>query len=213
MHRPTKTYISAAGQDWLLPLYDPLTRLLGVEAAHTKLLSQAAISPGQRVLEIGCGTGNLTLLAQRLNPAAQFVGIDPDPKALARARRKAGREGFTIQFDPGFSQELPYPDASFDRVLSSLMLHHLPPDARLVTLQEAHRVLKQGGSLHLLDFDEASHPSAGLHGHIVHPRHGYTPHDMVIRLMREAGFAESQQVARQNLIIGKIVYYKALRSP
>jgi ubiquinone/menaquinone biosynthesis C-methylase UbiE len=103
MHRSSKTYVSAAGQDWLLPLYDPFTRLLGVEAAHKKLLDQAAIGPGHRVLEIGCGTGNLTLLAQRLNSAAEFVGIDPDPKALAQARRKAQRRDVAIQFDPGFS--------------------------------------------------------------------------------------------------------------
>jgi SAM-dependent methyltransferase len=109
MHATRKAYLPAAGKDWLLPLYDPLTKLLGVEAFHRRLINQATISLGHRVLEIGCGTGTLAILIKRLNPAAQVVGIDPDPKALERARRKAQRHGNAIQFDQGFSEELPYP--------------------------------------------------------------------------------------------------------
>jgi ubiquinone/menaquinone biosynthesis C-methylase UbiE len=161
VHPTRKTYLPAAGKDWLLPLYDPFTKVLGVEASHRKLINQAGISPGHRVLEIGCGTGNLAILVKRLNPASQVVAIDPDPKALARARRKSERRGATIQFDEGFAEELPYPDASFDRVFSAFMLHHVKPDAKALSLQEAFRVLKPGGSLHLADFDEAPAVSMG----------------------------------------------------
>jgi ubiquinone/menaquinone biosynthesis C-methylase UbiE len=211
MRTTGKTYVSAAGKDWLLPFYDPFTRLLGVEASHRKLLDQAALSSGQRVLEIGCGTGNLAILAKRLNPAIEVVGSDPDPKALARARRKAQRSGAAIQFDQGFSEELAYPDSSFDRVLSAFMLHHLQPEAKLLAVREACRVLKPGGSLHLADFDEGHHHRGGFLASILHSRHGSSSHHTVLGLMRNAGFADSQEIADEAAILGRIVYYKAVR--
>ena len=214
MHSTGKTYVSAAGRDWLLPFFDPFTKLLGVGTSHRKLIRQAAIRPGHRVLEIGCGTGNMAILAKTLNPAAQVAGIDPDPKALSRARRKAQRHRAPIQFDPGFSENLPYSDASFDRVLSAFMLHHVKPDAKPLTLREAFRVLEPGGSLHLADFEEGERPSGGFHGLVasrLHSRHGSSPHHVVIDLMSEAGFADPQEVDHQTTLLGRVVYYRALR--
>jgi len=164
MRTTRKTYLSAAGKDWLLPFYDPFTRLLGIEAVHNKLIRQAAIRPGHRILEIGCGTGNLAILAKKLNPATEIVGIDPDPKALARARQKAQQSKAILQFDSGFSEELPYPDASFDRVLSAFMLHHVKPERKPLALREAFRLLKPDGSLHLVDLKEGQHRAGGIHG-------------------------------------------------
>ncbi len=216
MHATRKTYLSAAGKDWLLPFYDPFTKLLGVETVHSKLIRQAAISSGHRVLEIGCGTGNLAILAKRLSPAAEVAGTDPDPKALARARQKAQRRGAALQFDPGFAEELPYPDASFDRVLSAFMLHHVKPEGKPLALRQAFRVLKPGGSLHLVDFEEGQHRAGGLHGFIasiVHSRHGSSPQHIVLGLIQGAGFKDSQEVAHETTIMGRIVYYKAIRPP
>jgi ubiquinone/menaquinone biosynthesis C-methylase UbiE len=214
VHATRKTYLPAAGKDWLLPLYDPFTKVLGVEASHTKLIYQASISPGQRVLEIGCGTGNLAILGKRLNPACEVVAIDPDPEALARARRKAERRGATIQFDEGFAEELPYPDASFDRVFSAFMLHHVRPDAKALSLREAFRVLKAGGSLHLADFDEGQRLFSGLHGFlasIFHSRHGASSRHTVLGLMQHAGFVNSREVADQTVVFGRITYYEGVR--
>jgi ubiquinone/menaquinone biosynthesis C-methylase UbiE len=217
MHATGKTYLPAAGKDWLLPFYDPFTKVLGVEASHRELVNQASISPDHRVLEIGCGTGNLAILVKRLDPASQVVGIDPDPKALARAHRKAVRREVTIQFDAGFAEELPYPDASFDRVLSAFMLHHVnPDDAKLLSLREAFRVLKLGGSLHLADFDEWEHISGGFHGFlasIFHSRHGASSRHTVLGLMQQAGFVDSREVADQSVVLGRIVYYEGVRPP
>ena len=82
------------------------------------------------MLDIGCGTGSLVVLVKRLFPDVEVVGLDPDEKALARAARKARRVGASIQFDRGFSDALDYPDASFDRVFSSFMFHHLERDEK-----------------------------------------------------------------------------------
>ena len=84
----------------------------------------------------GCGTGTLATLIKGLYPDVNVVGLDPDPKALARAQRKAERLVVSIRLDRGFSHELPYPEASFDRVFSTFMFHHLLPDKREATLCE-----------------------------------------------------------------------------
>lgn len=208
-----KPFVPAAGSHGLLPLYDLFTKLLGVERSHRRLLDQAAIRPGDRVLEIGCGTGNLAILAKRLNPVAEILGIDPDPKALARARQKAQRGGVPVRFDLAFSEQLPFPEASFDRVLSAFMLHHVQPAAKVLALREAFRVLKPGGSLHLADFDEGEHHPGGFLASIFHHRHGSSSHHIVLGLMRDAGFTDSQEVAHQTVILGRIAYYKAVRPP
>lgn len=214
MHSTNKPYLPATGKDWLLPFYDPLTRLFGVEGFHKELIRQAGITPGYRVLEIGYGTGSLAILVKRQNPDVDVVGIDPDPGALARARQKAQRKRLTLQFDSGFSEKLPYPNASFDRMLSAFMFHHISPEGKPLTLKEAYRLLKPGGSLHLLDFEETQQPGSGLHGmlaRIAHSGHGASAQPIVLRLMQEAGFKDSQVVAHGSTIIGRIVYYKAVR--
>ena len=126
MEELQKTYLPGMRHDWLLPLYDPLQKLLGFESVHRQLVDQADIHPNHCVIEIGCGTGNLSILIKRLHPQAEVVGLDPDPKALSLARRKAEREAIYVQLDRGFAEELPYPDASFDRVFSALMFHQSP---------------------------------------------------------------------------------------
>lgn len=108
----TKTYIPAAGSDWLLPLYYPLTKLSGLEKARRVLLDQAALRPLARVLGIGCGTGSFSILIKRLHPDVEVVGLDPDPKALVRARRKSTRAAVSIESDQGFSDSLPYDDVN-----------------------------------------------------------------------------------------------------
>ena len=138
-------FVPAAGHDWLLPFYDPVWALLGGSSHLKALVARAEIEPDHNVLEIGCGTGNLTLMLKRFHPEARVVGLDPDPKALARARAKAARAAVTIELDQGFSQELPYPDASFDRVFSSFMFHHLDLPTKETTLREVGRVLVPGG--------------------------------------------------------------------
>lgn len=145
-HRP------AMGLGWMLPLYDPLTRVLGIPSVHRRLLERADVRAGHRVLDIGCGTGALTLLAKQTEPAAGVVGLDPDPAALSRARAKARSRSLDVHFDVGSSGSLPYPDGSMDRVLSAFMVHHLLGDELVRTLAEVRRVLRPEGSLHVVDF-------------------------------------------------------------
>ncbi len=184
-------FIPAAGHDWLLPLYDPLQNLMGGDSFRRAMVDQAGIQPGQRVLDIGCGTGSLVVQLLKLHPETDATGLDPDPKALARAKRKADRAGVSPALDVGFSDDLPYPDASFDFVFSSFMFHHLTPQEQQATLAEVRRVLKPGGSFHLVDLGGASERTN------------------VAGRMDETGFAQSQEVGQRRSIFGRIAHYAA----
>ncbi|HKR64252.1 MAG TPA: class I SAM-dependent methyltransferase [Thermoanaerobaculia bacterium] len=144
-------YIPALGYDALTRFYDPLIRwFLRETTFKSALIKQAQIQTRHRVLDVGCGTGTLTLMTKQAVPTAEVIGIDGDPKILAIARAKAGH--VSVQFDEGFATALPYPDASFDRILTSLVLHHLTTADKERTLAEMLRVLRPGGELHVADW-------------------------------------------------------------
>jgi ubiquinone/menaquinone biosynthesis C-methylase UbiE len=213
MSQPSRTYIPAAGHDWALALYDPIAKMLGGDAARRRLLEQAPILPGHRVLDIGCGTGTLVILIKHLYPDADVVGFDPDPKVIARARRKAARASASVQFDQGFADALPYPDASIDRVLSSFMFHHLQGDEKEGMLREVRRVLRPSGTLNLLDFDG---PDAGADGFLMRLpplRHHLRDNSegRILGLMRQAGFAGVKKVRQATMLFGglRLNYYQA----
>jgi ubiquinone/menaquinone biosynthesis C-methylase UbiE len=194
------------GSDRLLPIYDVFTWLLGVRAAHRRLAGQAAVRPGHRVLEIGTGTGNLALLVARRHAGAEIIGLDPDPLALAVARRKAERRGLRVQWDLGTAGELPYADASVDRVLSSLMFHHLDEAEKRRALAEVRRVLKPGGSLHLMDFG-GSH-QGGL-TRLLHSNRRWHANagDAIPERMRAAGLADAAEIDHR----AGAAYFRATR--
>lgn len=213
MAHTQRTYIPAAGHDWLLPLYDPVQKWLLGGFAYRALVEQARLHAGQRVLEIGCGTGNVVMLIKQLCPQVEAVGLDPDPKALDRARRKTVRAGVSIQLDRGFADALPYADESFDRVFSSFMFHHLTLEVKTGALREAHRVLTPGGSLHLLDFGGAHLPASGWFARFIHGADRFRDNtgDRIPTLMREAGFTAAGEIADRSTLFGHIAYFRAER--
>jgi ubiquinone/menaquinone biosynthesis C-methylase UbiE len=213
MDNAERSYIPALGKRWLLPLYDPFLWLLGADKAKQPLIEQAELKSGLRVLDIGCGTGTMAILIKRMHPEAEVVGIDPDPSALAVAERKAKRARLSVEFDRGFADHLPYADASFDRVFSSFMFHHLAADEKTATLGEIRRVLKTGGSLHLLDFvrEHCVHSGTKQHGQLIH-RHGAVAERIEGRmtsLMDEAGLVDAIELKRAKNFFGPIAYYRA----
>ena len=209
-----RTHIPAAGSDWLLPLYDPMARLLRLEKARTVLLDQARLQPLSRVLEIGCGTGSFCVLIKRLHPDVEVLGLDPDPKALARARRKAEQAGVSIQFDQGFSDSLPYDEGAFDYVLSSMMFHHLKLEEKEKTLREVHRVLKPGTLFAMLDFKKPESTMGRLLGSLFHSTHVLKDNseNRIHTLMNEAVFRNVRTVGHGALLVGNVAYYQGTRS-
>lgn len=154
-----RPYIPALRFHALTRLYDPAVRLTTREATFKRrLLEQAAAAPGSRVLDLGCGTGTLAIMVKRGQPRAAVVGLDADPAMLDRAHAKTAEAGFEIDFDRGFSTELPYQDGSFDLVISTLFFHHLTPTEKRHTAGEVVRVLKPGGELHIADWGRPADP-------------------------------------------------------
>lgn len=207
-------YIPAAGHDWLLPLYDPLLRLFfREEQVKSELLEQAALRPGQCVLDVGCGTGTLAILIKKGWPDVHVVGLDGDPKALAIARRKLARAGAKVQLDAGLASSLPYSDGSFDRVFCSLVLHHLAPEDKRHSLAEILRVLVPGGSFHLLDFGRPVNAWERALARVFFrsPQVRDNVRGRLAAFLREAGFADVEETARRGTIAGSVWYYRATR--
>jgi ubiquinone/menaquinone biosynthesis C-methylase UbiE len=149
-------YIHALRFSSLTALYDPVVARTSRE--HTfksALLDGAKLEPGQRLLDVGCGTGTLTCMAAERVPGLEVHGLDGDLAILERARRKAAQRGMEISFTQALSFQLPFPDGYFDHALSTLLFHHLNSDAKQGTLTEIHRVLKPGARLHVADWGAA----------------------------------------------------------
>jgi ubiquinone/menaquinone biosynthesis C-methylase UbiE len=216
-HRPHSStrqhdYIPAFGKDALLPFYDLLTRVLGFGKVYGALVSQAELADGLRVLEIGCGTGNVTIRAKRAAPGADVVGIDPDPLALGRAQRKA-RRLTRIRFERAYAQELPFADGEFDRVLSSMMLHHLDEDVKAAAAAEIHRVLRPGGTLNIVDIGGHATAHHGLAARWTrdNPHAAGNLGDAIPRLLGSAGFDCEEVGTRRHRLIGQLTFYRATR--
>ncbi len=146
-------YIPALSFRFLTPFYDFIQKYVVRDIRYkSRLIKKAQIQAGQRVLDLGCGTGTLAIMAKKAQRKAEVFGLDADPEMLKKAHVKRDQAKLKITFDVGFTNDLPYPDASFDRILSSIMIHHLKTPDKEKTAREVYRVLKPGGQLHIIDF-------------------------------------------------------------
>jgi ubiquinone/menaquinone biosynthesis C-methylase UbiE len=152
MAQPQEQFIPALGADFLTPLYDVVARFTGERRMKERIIAQARIGDGDEVLDLGCGTGTLVLMAQQACPTARVAGMDIDPKILAIARRKLERAGVTAPLKQGSATDPPFPSHSFDRVLTTLMVHHLTTEQKVEAFRAVRRLLRPGGSLHIADF-------------------------------------------------------------
>ena len=169
MTKANEEYIPALGLRILTPFYDFIQKWIVRDKRYkSRLIEQAEIQPGMRVMDLGCGTGTLAIMAKRAQPNAEVVGLDADPEMLKMAYTKKDQENLDVKFDVGFTNDLPYPDASFDRVLSSIMIHHLKTPDKEKTAREIYRVLKPGGQLHVIDFGKPSTFYGKLLGPFLH---------------------------------------------
>lgn len=139
--------------DLALPFYDPLIGwLLRDDAMRCALLADADLGPGQHLLEVGCGTGELALMLALRAPHAEVYALDPNPRKLARALGKSWDHGQPFRVFRGVAQRLPFPTESFDRAFLSFLLSVLPRPLQVAALCEVKRVLFPDGSLHIVDF-------------------------------------------------------------
>jgi ubiquinone/menaquinone biosynthesis C-methylase UbiE len=200
-------YLPALSFRFLTPLYDPLLRWAMREDRFKRQLVGHARLEGSRVLDLGCGTGTLTVMAKQAHPDIAIIGLDLDAEMLARARSKASRAGWDIRWDEGRADRLPYPDGSFDRVLASLVFHHLTTEDRRRVLLEVRRVLRSGGELHIADYGPPR--SAAMICIAAVLRHFEQTADLfdgkLPGMLAEVGFVSVDETARVDTLFGPLV--------
>jgi ubiquinone/menaquinone biosynthesis C-methylase UbiE len=207
-------FVPALGVDWLTPFYDAVARLLGDRAVKQRLIEQAAIAPGQDVLDLGAGTGTLALMVKQYCPEARVSGVDIDPRILGIARSKAAAAGVDVRFVEGPATDPPFAGGSFDRVLTTLVLHHLTTAQKREALAAVRRLLRAGGELHVADwgkpqnalmrlaamsfrlFDGAATTAANLAGELP-------------ALIADAGFVDVRETEHRMTPFGTLTFLRA----
>jgi ubiquinone/menaquinone biosynthesis C-methylase UbiE len=147
----TERYVPAAGRRAFTRLYDPVVALtMREDTFRDRLRAQVldGLAPGGCVVDVGCGTGTTAIALA--GAGADVIGVDGDPEVLAIAHAKPGAD--TVQWRKGSATALPIAGETADRVVMSLLLHHLGADAKRTALAEARRVLRPGGRLHVADW-------------------------------------------------------------
>lgn len=210
-------FVSATGFDFLLPIYDPLVALLTRErVVKSHLLDRADLQAGQRILDVGCGTGTLMSLIQGRMPATELVGVDVDSRVLGQAQRKLEAPASTAKLHAATSTHLPVADSCFDVVFCSLMLHHLQPAEKVLSLAEMFRALVPGGKLLLADFCKPADPYARFAFFAVRLVDGWSrtrcnAQGKLPALIAESGFASVCSTLQLSAPLGTIRSYEAIK--
>lgn len=211
--RRKEKYIPALNRNWLTPLYDPVLKW-GMHEDNFKryLVKHANLEANQIVLDLGCGTGTLTILIKQFLPQINLFGLDGDPAVLQIAREKAEAVGVNITWKEGLATALPYPTATFDRVVSCLMIHHLTTPNKLKAFQEVFRVLKPGGEFHVLDFGKPTSSGMRLISLFIAQMEqaGDNIRGLLPGLLHQAGFSNVTEAKHFKTIVGELICYQSI---
>jgi len=193
--------------------YDGFGLLVGAPRMYAAVAAAADLDGARDacVVDVGSGSGQLLRRIGRARPGTRLVGVEPDERMLAAARRAAARSRSAtvraIRWERGYAEEIPMADGTVDRVLSSVMFHHLDADARTAMLAEVRRVLRPDGALVLADFDGS--PCLLPFGKSLHagPMSAFGQGDLQA-LLTEAGFTIRAQ-RHVRLLIGGVAILSA----
>ena len=212
MIRKTDKYIPALGLRALTHLYDPLLKWLMPESKFKqRLIDQARIQSKDRILDIGCGTGTLMILIKQLYPDTEVFGLDGDEKILQMTEKKAAEAGMRLNLNLGMAFELPYPNQSFHRIFSSLMIHHLTTANKELTFKEVYRVLVPGGEFHVADFGQPDNRAAYFISLFLRRLEQVSDNikGLLPPMLGSAGFEQIEETERFMTIFGTLVLLSA----
>lgn len=210
-------YLPAVRFDFLTPVFDVFAKSTTRERTFKqRLLDQAGLEGDLDVLDLGSGSGTLAIWAKQRQPDMRIRGLDGDSAIIGQAVRKAERAELDIPFDEGLSYELPYEDASFDRVLSTLFFHHLVLRDKERTIAEVARVLRPGGELHVADWGEPRSLPAKLAAVAIRKFDGDEPTrdnlaGRLPELFEAGGLVDARERERVSAPLGVVSLYSARR--
>lgn len=202
-------YVPAFGLHGLTPYYDSFAKL--VNPLRRRLLQEAKIQPGQRVLDLGCGTGLLTRMVKQSTPEAQVTGLDGDEEVLKIARDKS--HGTDIQWDHALAFNMPYQDNSFDVAVSSFVTHHLTGEDKVRAFKEVRRVLRPDGWFHILDFGPPFNLLTRIQASVM-SQFELTQDNFagrILPMLAEAGFGGVKEAGHVITIFGPVSFYQAVK--
>lgn len=211
-------YVPALGIAALTRFYEPVVRWTMKDDRMKGLIVDAlALRDGMRVADIGCGPGALAVRIKRAHPGVDVVGVDGDPEILALARRKANAAHVDVTFLEGLATAPPLEPASIDRVIMSLLLHHLAREDKQFSLRAAHALLRPGGKLHVVDWGEARSLADRAAFLSIQLLDGYANTIDHVRgalpdFIHDAGFEHVRETRRERTVYGVVSFYEATRS-
>ncbi len=218
MKHQNETFIPALGADWATRFYDPLVRFTTKEFTFKRaLIKQANLSDGQKILDLACGTGTLSIGIKKRFSSVNIFGVDADEKVLEIARRKVKESDIEINFRQEFSDSMSFSDNSFDHVFSTLFFHHLTREKKLKTFEEILRVLKTDGEFHIADYGKPANVLQKTLSNVIRiidgdetTKDNFAGH--LQSFMEESGFANVVQTQSFKTILGTIRLFKATKS-
>jgi len=208
-------YVPALGFSWLTWIYDPVVQLTTRDTlVKRNLIEHAAFDDGMKVLDLASGTGTLSVMIKQRISSLDVTGVDGDPKILEIAQAKAREASVCVVFDHAMAVSLPYPDSTFDRVVSTLFFHHLNRSSKSQALSEVFRVIKPGDRLVVGDWGRPTGPLMRLLFYPIQWLDGFeTTRDNVDgrlpAMIQDAGFENVQTVELINTVFGMLVLYSA----
>ena len=194
-----------------------MNRLMHDTEIKQRLVRQIAPKAGQKIVDVGCGTGTLSILLKKHCPCAEVFGVDIDPNVLRIAERKRSEANVELVFRRSAGQSLPFETGRMDQAISSLVLHHLPLTAKRQTLREIARVLRPGGRFHLLDWGKGGNVYERVAFTLVRVLDGFettreNAQGQLASLLMDADFAEVTPTFSEGVPLGRLQCFEAVRN-
>jgi ubiquinone/menaquinone biosynthesis C-methylase UbiE len=210
-------FISALRFKWLTPLYDFFVGATMPEVSiKQSLINIAYLTDGAAVLDFGCGTATLIIMAKEQSPAINITGIDIDKTILNKAKEKINQKGLNIKLTDYNGEKLPFEDNSFDRIISCLVFHHLETPVKQKMLAELFRVTKKDGQMIIADFGRSDSWLQRLLFNTIRGLDGFKPtganaKGLMPQLIADAGFSNPAIKKKFRTIFGEVQIYKAIK--